>query len=239
MFALKGTQTSSDDRLIRGIYYTNNTPLIAIINTGATHYFIVDDYVKRLGLVLYSMSGEMVIETPAKGSVTTTSVCLNCPLLIFDKDFSINLICLPLDNLYVILGMNWLEFNHVCINCYNKSVRFLTPGEEEEAGFLSTRELKEILEKEAQVFVLFATLSAKTQTVIDELQVVHDFPEVFPDDISDVPLEREVKFSIDLVPGSVPISMEPYKMYALELAELKKQLEDLLEKRSVRPSVSP
>ncbi|XP_050909763.1 uncharacterized protein LOC127123605 [Lathyrus oleraceus] len=173
VFALTGTQTSSDDRLIRGICYINNTPLIAIIDNGASHSFIIVVCVKRLGLVVSSMSGEMVIETPAKGL----------------KDFGIDLICLPLENLDVILGMNWVDLNHVDINCYNKSVRFLTPNEEEGAGFLSTRELKELLEKEAWVFVLFVALSAKSQAVIDELQVVHDFPEVFPDDISDVPPE--------------------------------------------------
>ncbi|XP_050876206.1 uncharacterized protein LOC127079896 [Lathyrus oleraceus] len=161
VFALTGTRNSDDDRLIRGICYINNVPLIAIIDTGATHSFIAADYVKRLGLVVSSINGEMVMETSAKGSVTTTSVCLNCPLLIFDKDFGIDLICLPLENLDVILGMNWLEFNHVHINCYNKLVRLLTSREEEEVGFLSARELNELLEKEAQVFALFAALSSK------------------------------------------------------------------------------
>lgn len=132
-----------------------------------------------------------------------------------------------------------MEFNHVYINCYNKSVWFLTPCEEEEVGFLSTRELKELLEEEARVFALFVALSAKTQTVIDELHVLRDFLEVFPDDISDVPPERGVEFSIDLVPNIKPISMEPYKVSASELRELKKQLEDLLEKKFVRQSVSP
>ena len=51
--------------------------------------------------------------------------------------------------------------------------------------------------------------------------------------------EREVEFSIDLVPGTKPVSMAPYRMSASELAELKKQLEDLLDKKFVRPSVSP
>jgi len=54
-----------------------------------------------------------------------------------------------------------------------------------------------------------------------------------------VPPEREVQFSIDLVPGTKPVSMAPYRMSASELAELKKQLEDLLDKKFVRPSVSP
>ena len=54
-----------------------------------------------------------------------------------------------------------------------------------------------------------------------------------------MPPEREVEFSIDLVPGTKPVSMAPYRMSASELAELKKQLEDLLDKKFVRPSVSP
>jgi len=68
---------------------------------------------------------------------------------------------------------------------------------------------------------------------------VKEFLEVFPDEILDVPPEREVEFAIDLVPGTKPVSMAPYHMSASELAELKKQLEDLLDKKFVRPSVSP
>lgn len=83
-------------------------------------------------------------------------------MLIFDKDFGIDLIFLPYENLDVILGMNWLEFNHVHINCYSKLVRFLTPSEEEEGGFLSARELKALLEEEAQMFALFVALYAKS-----------------------------------------------------------------------------
>ncbi|MCI58707.1 RNA-directed DNA polymerase (Reverse transcriptase), partial [Trifolium medium] len=65
---------------------------------------------------------------------------------------------------------------------------------------------------------------------MEELPIVCEFPDVFPKDVSDVPPEREVKFTIDLVPGTSPIFMAPYQMSALELKELMKQLEDLLEK---------
>ena len=58
--------------------------------------------------------------------------------------------------------------------------------------------------------------------------MVREFPEVFPDEIPDVLPEREVEFAIDLVPGTRPVSMAPYRMSASELSELKKQLEDLL-----------
>ena len=145
MFALAGTQTSSGDRLIRGICFINGTPLITIINTGATHYFISTDYAKKLSLVLSSMNGEMVVDTPTKGPVTTSIVCLKCPLSIYDRDFVVDLVCLPLSGLDVILGMNWLEYNYLHINCYNKSVQFSTPEEEEGDDFLSSRQLKELL----------------------------------------------------------------------------------------------
>jgi len=89
------------------------------------------------------------------------------------------------------------------------------------------------------MFSLLAFLSVENQAVIDRLPVVKEFPEVFPDEIPDVPPEREVEFAIDLVPRTKPVSMAPYHMSASELAELKKQLEDLLDKKFVRPSVSP
>src|ERR1051325_10411682 len=134
--------------------------------------------------------------------------------------------------------MNWLEHTYVHINCYNKFVRFST-AEEEEAVLVSPKQLRQLLKEEAEMFSLMATMSMENQAIIDELQVVHGFPEVFPDEIPDVPPEREVEFGIDLVPGTRPVSMAPYKMSASELTELKKQLEDLLEKKFIRPSVSP
>ncbi|XP_058781380.1 uncharacterized protein LOC131655548 [Vicia villosa] len=119
VFALSGTQTTSEDTLIRGKCFINSTLLITIIDIGATHCFIATDCVERLSLKLSSMNGEMVVDTPTKGSVTTSLVCLNCPLSIFDRDFVVDFVCLPLGGLDMILGMKWLEYNHVRINCYD------------------------------------------------------------------------------------------------------------------------
>ncbi|XP_039687886.1 uncharacterized protein [Medicago truncatula] len=85
VFALAGTQTANEDRLIRGTCFINSTPLITIIDTSVTHFFIVADCATKLGLVMSSMNGEMVVETPAKGSVTTSLVCLKCPLSMFGR----------------------------------------------------------------------------------------------------------------------------------------------------------
>ena len=99
--------------------------------------------------------------------------------------------------------------------------------------------MKKLLAEEAQLFRLFASLTVESQAAVEDFPIVRDFPEVFSEDFSDVPPKREVEFSIDLVPGTRPVSMAPYRMSASELVELKKQLEELLAKRFVRPSVSP
>jgi len=239
VFALTSTQTVNDDRLIRGTCFVNNTPLIAIIDTGATHCFIAADCASKLGLVMSCMNGEMVVETPAKRSVTTSLMCMKCPLSMFGRDFEVDLVCLPLSGIDVILGMNWLEYNHLHINCFSKTVHFSSVEEESGVEFLTTKQLKQLARDGIPMFSLMASLSVENQAVIDKLQVVCEFPEVFPNEIPDVPPEREVEFSIDLVPGTKPVSMAPYRMSASELAELKKQLEDLLDKKFVRPSVSP
>ncbi|XP_058747122.1 uncharacterized protein LOC131620120 [Vicia villosa] len=127
VFALAGTQTPNEDRLIR-------------------------------------------VEVPAKGSVTTSLVCLKCPLSIIDRNFAVDLVCFPLSGLDVILGMNWLEYNYVHINCYNKSVRFST-AEEEEASLVSPKQLRQLLKEEVEMFSLMATLSMENQAIIDELQI--------------------------------------------------------------------
>jgi len=176
---------------------------------------------EQLGLVMSSMNGEMVVETPAKGSVTTSLVCLKCPLSIFGRDFVADLVCLPLSGMDMILGMNWLEFNYVHINCFSKTVCFLSVEEEGETEFLTTKQLKQLMHDGIQMFSLMAFLSIENQEVIDKLQMLCEFPEDFHDEIPDVPLEREVEFSIDLVLGTKPVSMAPYRMSASELAELK------------------
>ncbi|GAU35802.1 hypothetical protein TSUD_155770 [Trifolium subterraneum] len=75
VFALNGEGADQVDNLIRGTCFIHDTPLIAIIDTGATHSLISMDCMKRLNIPVYEMSGCMNIETPASGSVITRLVC--------------------------------------------------------------------------------------------------------------------------------------------------------------------
>ena len=83
MFSLSGAEASKGDNLIRGTCFINDVELVAIIDTGATHSFISLECATRIGLIVSSLGGGMVIDTPANGSVTTSVVCRGCSLVIF------------------------------------------------------------------------------------------------------------------------------------------------------------
>ena len=74
---------------------------------------------------------------------------------------------------------------------------------------------------------------------LEDIPVVRDFPNVFPDELSSMPPDRCVEFIVDLIPGTTPISRRPYRMTPHELAELKAQLEVCLAKGFIRSSSSP
>jgi hypothetical protein len=74
---------------------------------------------------------------------------------------------------------------------------------------------------------------------LEDIQVVQEFPDVFPEDLLGMPPERAIEFKIELQPGTSPIAKALYKMSPLALIELKSQLQDLLDKGFIRPSSSP
>ncbi|MCI81682.1 cellular nucleic acid-binding protein, partial [Trifolium medium] len=67
---------------------------------------------------------------------------------------------------------------------------------------MSTKQVKESVKEQVELFAVFASLKLESKVKVEELPVVCEFPNVFPEDVSDVPPEREVEFTIDLVPGT-------------------------------------
>jgi hypothetical protein len=74
---------------------------------------------------------------------------------------------------------------------------------------------------------------------LEDIPVVREFADVFPDELPGMPPDRDVEFVIELQPGTAPISKRPYRMPPRELAELKTQLQELLDKGYIHPSSSP
>ena len=92
-----------------------------------------------------------------------------------------------------------------------------------------------MLRKGCQGYLAFVVDKRQEGTRLEDIPIVKEFP----DDISGLPLDREVEFTIDLITGTEPISIHPYRMAPTELRELKAQLEELLSKGFIRPSISP
>nr|GFD15955.1 putative reverse transcriptase domain-containing protein [Tanacetum cinerariifolium] len=74
---------------------------------------------------------------------------------------------------------------------------------------------------------------------LEDMPIVRNFPEVFPEDLPGLPPTRPVEFQIDLVPGTEPVARAPYRLAPSEMKELAKQLKELSDKGFIRPSSSP
>ena len=118
-------------------------------------------------------------------------------------------------------------------------VKFRGIRRELSSHMISAMVAQRMLHKGFQGYLAYVVETGKEGMLVDEIPVVREFPDVFSDDITGLPPEREVEFTIDLIPGTEPISIPPYRMAPVELRELKAQLEELLSKGFIRPSISP
>ena len=96
-----------------------------------------------------------------------------------------------------------------------------------------------LIRKGCEAFLACAISSEGSGTSLADIPVVCWFPDVFPEELPGLPPSREMEFSIDLVSDTRPISRALYRMAPPELKELKAQLQELLDKGFIRPSVSP
>ena len=149
----------------------------------------------------------------------------------------------------VILGMDWLHKYHAKIFCHESKIVLSPPGMPKvefkftkavrASKLISSLKAQNYLRRGCTAFLVSVVQSEPTQVSIRDLEVVRDFPDVFPEELPGLPPPREVEFNIELLPGTAPISKAPYRMAPAELEELKKQLQELMDLGFIRPSVSP
>jgi hypothetical protein len=147
-------------------------------------------------------------------------------------DFVTNLIVLELKGIDVILGMNWLSKHKVLIDCDKKFINLTTP-EGKEMEFVAE---PVVTTKGVANRVKMNQLEGSQGS---EVLVVNEFPDVFPEELSGMPPDRDIEFVIELKLGTTSIYKTPYRMATLELAELKEHIKELLEKGFIHPSSSP
>jgi len=145
--------------------------------------------------------------------------------------------------------MDWLAKYQAQIDCPKRKITLKGPNGEKVVHrcqsprigvkLVSVMKARKLLSKGCEGFLCHVVNIEDAKSSLEDIPVVREFLDVFSDEIPGMPPLREVEFCIDVTPRATPISRAPYQMAPAELKELQMQLEELLEKRYIRPCTSP
>ncbi|XP_074346486.1 uncharacterized protein LOC141685273 [Apium graveolens] len=147
----------------------------------------------------------------------------------------------------VVEGMNWLPKHDAQIDCCNKKVilkmsdeKVLTfGGQRQVRKFLMMIQAKNLLRQGYEHYIPYAIDRNQYPAKLEDIPVFNEFLDVFPDKLPRFPSDREIEFTIDLASETELVSKASYRMTPFEMKGLTKQLQELLEKGVIRPSISP
>nr|GEZ23957.1 putative reverse transcriptase domain-containing protein [Tanacetum cinerariifolium] len=249
VFAITEGQAANTSGTITGTLFIYGHAVFVLFDTGATHSVISATFASRITTTPTLLDHVLCISTPMQDSVRITHVYRNLPLQFDDKIRAISAFPLDMCEFDLILGMDWLTVHHATIDCHSYRVIFgdIHAPEYTYHGSLPGKPMQIISALQARTLLyhgcegFLATIHDMTSEIptIHDQPIVSEFPDVFPDELPGIPPVREVEFNIELIPGAEPISKAPYRMAPVELKELKDQLQELLERGFIRPSVSP
>jgi hypothetical protein len=161
------------------------------------------------------------------GKIATNQLNQNVPIQLGSKIVKTTLLILGMDNVDIILGTDWMTQHQVVLHVANRIVEVHSPTCEKFTLYLPSQETTR------------SCAFSMIELPLKKIPVVYEYANVFPDELPGMPLDRDIEFAIELQTGTAPTSKWPYKMPPAELAELKKQLQELLDKGFIRPSNSP
>ncbi|XP_062118422.1 uncharacterized protein LOC133832047 [Humulus lupulus] len=251
VFALTREEAeASPSTVISGQLLFNNVPASVLVDSGATHSFASMHLVGRLNGLPVEMDTIFSVALPSGEVLYSTHWYKTIPITINDRELYVNLIIIDMKDYDVILGMDFLTTYNARIDCSKKEVVFAPVGEEEvhfqrkekrtPSPMISAAKARKLLANGCTGYLAMICDASKEKLARPEdVHIVREFMEVFPEDFPGIPPDREIEFEIELLPGTTPISKAPYRMAPTELKELKTQLEELLEKKFIRPSHSP
>jgi hypothetical protein len=168
----------------------------------------------------------MIVQIPGS-QVKAHLYCEGVPIVIHGVSFQANLIILGTKGLDVVLGMGWMSKYQGHIDRARKSIA-VTNSEGIQVEHIATMPSRKAYYKKS--------VSGPT---LDQVPVVCEYPDVFTEELPDMPPDRDIEFIIELIPEIAPIAQRAYRMNPQELEELKRQLADMLSKGLIRPSASP
>jgi hypothetical protein len=209
-----------------GIFLVFNQPALILFDSGASHSFISQKFSVKCQLPFCHAKGSFMIATP-RGKNVTNQLIRSVPIQLGSHIIKTTLLVLGLENVDIILGTNWITLHQVVLDVASRIVEVNSPICGSFTLFLPRQDSTQ------------SCAFAMTELSLKKIPVVCEYADVFPDEFLGMPPDRDIKFAIELQPGTTPISKRPYRMPPAELAELKKQLQELLDKGFIRPSTSP
>jgi hypothetical protein len=227
--AVEDAQTTPD--VIISMILVNDNNAIVLFDSRASHSFVAANFVQKHNLPLSMLKNWMIVTSPG-GDMHARQVSPKVSILIRGLEFLANLIVLESKGINVILRMDWLSKHNGLIDCVKKAAR-LTPSSGKELEYVAKNL---VTDKPTSNRIMLNHLYAASTL---DIRTVSEYPDVFSKELPGMPPDREIKFVSKLVPGTAPIFKRPYRIAANQLAELKKQLQELLDKGYIRTSASP
>jgi hypothetical protein len=208
------------------MFSLNGHPIVVLFYSSAAHNFISMACTKSRRLTITHLSTPYMISTPG-GKTVTHYLAKNTPLNLGGRVYKVSLIILDSQGIDVTLGMSWMKEYKAVLDIVACPVHLGSSTH----GSVSLR-----LPSPTSIALALHHTTAQN---LEDIPVACEFPDVFSEDLSRMPPDRDVEFVIELQPSTAPISRRSYKMTPNELAELKVQLNELLDKGYIRPSSSP
>ncbi|KAA3461472.1 Gag protease polyprotein-like protein [Gossypium australe] len=226
--------------VIVGTFIIHSLSYFALIDCRSMHYYVSNGVVGNLGIVAEDTSRELSVISPLGQFVQVSKVYRRCRIEVHGFMFPVDSMELPFGGFDLILGTDWLVEHWVGLEYKSKRVTFKN-GDNLEVVMLGERQVyfsnvipalvaEKLVRKGCYAYLAYVCDTSSVGSTIEEIHTVKDFPEVFPEELSGLPLDREVEFRIKLFLGTAPVSIVPYRMAPKELKKLKLQLQELLDR---------
>ncbi|GJY21825.1 putative reverse transcriptase domain-containing protein [Tanacetum coccineum] len=256
VYVVGNAGTNPDSNVVTGTFLLNNRYASILFDTGVDRSFVSTTFSSLIDITPTTLDHYYDVELADGKIIRINTIIRGCTLNFLDHPFNINLMPIELGCFDVIVGMDWLAKYHVVIDYAKKIVRISWgnetliahgDGSNQRNGtrlnIISCTKTHKYLLKGHHVFLAYVTTKEiedkSGEKRLEDVRIVQDFPEVFPEDLLGLPPTRQVEFQIDLVPGATPVARAPYQLAPSEMKELSEQLQELSDKAFIRPSSSP
>ncbi|TYK21928.1 ty3-gypsy retrotransposon protein [Cucumis melo var. makuwa] len=249
VFATNKTKAERASTVVTGTLPVLGHYALVLFDSSSLHSFISSAFMLHARLEVEPLHHVLSVSTPSGECMLSKEKVKACQIEIADHVIEVTLLVLDMLDFDVILGMDWLAANHASIDCSRKEVAFNPPsmasfklkgeGSRSLPQVISAMRASKLLSQGTWSILTSVVDTREVDVSLSSELVVRDYPDVFPDELPGLPPQREIEFAIELEPGTVPISRASYRMASAELKELKVQLQELVDKGFIRPSVSP